>query len=406
MSERQRKRLATLDAMREELIAAGDEAQELRRLPKAIVGRLVDEGFFRLSLPEELGGGDASSMETIEVLEHLAAVDASVAWNVMIGLETAGMVVGGMDPSLAKEIFLGNPRVIMCGGGGPGGQPPRAERQPDGGVKVWGRTTYTSGCANADFCFMAAPLTKDGEPELNGAGEQIFKFWLLPRDQWKTIQTWNMAGLRGSGSDDVEADGAYVDPKFVDVDLWTQASYYENPVFRIPIPLRIAYHKAAVALGIAKGALEVFSDIAECKIPKLTSKSLAHRPIAQFRVGEAEAKYKAARAFLMQAMTDVEEELRRGAELPSGPTTQAARLASVHAANECMNVVDVLHNTAGTTGMMMVSPLERKLRDARGCATHRWVSHALYQELGKIRLGHEPSGEFAGGAASIFSSRT
>jgi hypothetical protein len=44
--------------------------------------------------------------------------------------------------------------------------------------------------------------------------------------------------------------------------------------------------------------------------------------------------------------------------------------------------------------MRMDSPLERKLRDAHGCANHRWVAHPLYGELGKILLGHEPSAEF------------
>ena len=41
-------------------------------------------------------------------------------------------------------------------------------------------------------------------------------------------------------------------------------------------------------------------------------------------------------------------------------------------------------HTAGTSGMQMRSPLERKLRDAHGCATHRWVAHPLFTDLGKI----------------------
>jgi hypothetical protein len=62
----------------------------------------------------------------------------------------------------------------------------------------------------------------------------------------------------------------------------------------------------------------------------------------------------------------------------------------------CMEVVDVLHNTAGTSAAYMANPLERKLRDAHGAASHRWVSHSLYQDLGAIILGHNPGAEFAG----------
>jgi alkylation response protein AidB-like acyl-CoA dehydrogenase len=143
------------------------------------------------------------------------------------------------------------------------------------------------------------------------------------------------------------------------------------------VPLRLSYNKVAIALGVARGALEMFSDLARNKIPMLSTSSLAKRPIAQYRMGEAMAEYRSARAFVMEAMQAVEDELRAGAELPGAKTTQDARLACVHGANVCMKVVDSLHNTAGTSGMRMNSPLERKLRDSHGCATHRWVSHAL-----------------------------
>lgn len=402
LSDKHQANLKKIEAMREDILAAGDKAQELKRLPDDIVEKLVDEGFFRFALPTELGGDNASSMETIEVLEHISAIDASVAWNVMLGSEINAMAAGGMDPELAKEIYIDNPRVIMCGGGGPGSQPPRAERQDDGSVKVWGQTTFISGCHNATYCFMGAPMMKGDELDLDENGQPIFKLWMLPRDQWEIVETWDVAGLRGSGSDDVKADGAVVPEKLTGVDLWTVPAHYDNPVYRIPVPLRLAYNKVAIALGVAKGAIETFVDIANNKIPMLASKTLMHRPIAQYRMGEAEAIYRSARAWVMETMEAVEDELREGAELPGGKTTQDARLACVHGANECMRVVDLLHNTAGTTGMRMYSPLERKLRDAHGCATHRWVAHPLYEDLGRIRLGHEPDAEFAGGAGGGF----
>jgi alkylation response protein AidB-like acyl-CoA dehydrogenase len=225
--------------------------------------------------------------------------------------------------------------------------------------------------------------------------------WLLPRKEWEIIDTWDVAGLRGSGSHDVKADGAYVAPRYVGVDLVSLPAHYENPVFRIPVPLRLSYNKVAIALGVAQGALATFADLAQNKIPMLSSSTLRHRPIAQYRMGEAMAKFRAARAFVMETMKAVEDELWAGAPMPSARTTQDARLACTYGANACMEVVDLLHNTAGTTGMRMHSPLERMLRDAHGCATHRWVSHPLYQDLGAILLGHEASPEFAGTTVSM-----
>ena len=37
---------------------------------------------------------------------------------------------------IAREIYVDNPRVIMCGGGGTGSIPATAVRQPDGGFDV------------------------------------------------------------------------------------------------------------------------------------------------------------------------------------------------------------------------------------------------------------------------------
>ena len=392
-------RLDQIEGMREDILAAGDEAQQIRRLPDAIVEKLIDEGFFRFALPPEMGGDDASSMDTIAILEAMAAIDASVAWNVMLGSEINAMAVGGMDKNIAKSVYVDNPRVVMCGGGGPGTQPPRAERTEDGGVRVWGQTTFISGCHNATWCFMMAPLMKGDAPELDEQGNPIAKMWFLHRDQWEILDTWDVAGLRGSGSHDVKADGAYVPPEHVGVDLMVLPANYDNPVYRMPVPLRLSFNKVAIALGVAKGALESFADLAQNKIPMLSASTLAKRPIAQSRMGEAMGNYRAARAYVMQAMQDIEDELNAGAPIPGAETTLNARLACTHGANVCMQVVDLLHNTAGTSGMRMHSPLERKLRDAHGCATHRWVAHPLYQDLGSIFLGNEPDPEFVGGMA-------
>ena len=184
--------------------------------------------------------------------------------------------------------------------------------------------------------------------------------------------------------------------RFAGVDLVTVPPLYENPVFRIPVPLRLAYNKAAVAVGVARGALDAFVVLANEKTPMLSSTLLRDRPAAHYRMGEGEATLRAARAFLFEAMHDVEQELRAGRESPSPTVTQTARLACTHAANASMHVVDSIHNAAGTSALRMDNPLERKLRDAHGCATHRWVAHPLYAELGRILLGHEAPAEFAG----------
>ncbi len=387
--------LERVAGLADEIRRAGDEAQQLRRCPSWVVDALIDQGLFRFTIPRELGGEDASVGETIEVLEAISAIDASVGWNVMLGSEINAMAAGGMDRALAREVYIDDPRVIMCGGGGPGTLPSRAVAEPDGSYRVWGQATFISGCHNATWCFMVAPVFEnDAVKIVNGA--PVVKLWMLHRDEWEIHDTWDVSGLRGSGSHDVVTNGGKVPARFAGVDLMVVPPLYDNPVYRIPVPLRLAYNKAAVAIGVARGALDAFVELANVKTPMLSSVLLRDRPLAHFRMGEGEANLRAARAFLFEAMGQVEDELRDGRDAPSSKVTQIARLACTHAANASMHVVDSIHNAAGTSAIRMDSPLERKLRDAHGCATHRWVAHPLYGELGRIFLGHEATPEFGG----------
>ena len=387
--------LERVEKLRDVIRAGGDEAQLLRRCPTPTIEALIDEGLFRFAIPRELGGEDATVGETIEVLEAISAIDASVGWNVMLGSEINAMAAGGMAKELAKEVYLDNPRVIMCGGGGPGTLPSKAVEQPDGSYRVWGQATFISGCHNATWCFMVAPVFQ-GDAVKIVDGRPIVKLWMLHRDQWEIHDTWDVAGLRGSGSHDVTTQGGIVPARFASVDLVSLPALYDNPVYRIPVPLRLAYNKAAVSIGVARGALDAFVELANTKTPMLSTTLLRDRPVAHYRMGEGEATLRSARAFLFEAMGQVEDELRNGAEAPSAKVTQIARLACTHAANASMHVVDSVHNAGGTSAMRMDNPLERKLRDAHGAATHRWVAHPLYAELGKIFLGHEAPPEFAG----------
>lgn len=388
--------LERVENLRDVIVRGGDEAQQLRRIPNDVVETLIDEGFFRFTLPPELGGENATSLETIDVLSAMAAIDASVAWNVMLGSEINAMAAGGMAPELAKEVYLDNPRVIMCGGGGPGSKPAYAVEQDGGDYRIWGESTFISGCHNATWCFMGAPIIDDGEPRKDENGNMIVKMWFMHRSQWEIIDTWDCAGLRGSGSNNVKAEGALVEAKWVPVDLMTTPAHYDNPVFRMPVPLRLSYNKVAIALGVAKGAIDAFADLANNKVPMLSASKLMERPIAQYRMGELTAKYKAARAYVYEAMGAVERELEAGAEAPSTETTIEARLACVHGAQACMEVVDGIHAAGGTSASYLANPLERKLRDAHGAASHRWVSAPLYETLGGILFGKEPDAEFAG----------
>ena len=225
--------LERVGALAEVIRDGGDRAQELRRLPDDVVDALIGAGLFRFTVPRDMGGEDASIRETIETLEAIAAIDGSVGWNVMIGSEINAMAAGGMPQDSAREVFLENPRVIMCGEGGPGTEPGRAQRE-DGGYRVWARSSFISGCHNSEWCFQSATVFDGDEPALDDNGRPINRTFFIHKSQFEIIDTWDVAGLRGSGSHDVKVDGALVPEKWASIELMLP-SRSDNPVFRVPV---------------------------------------------------------------------------------------------------------------------------------------------------------------------------
>lgn len=112
--------LERVAALADAIRAGGNEAQQLRRVPSPTVDTLVEAGLFRFTIPRELGGEDATVLETIEVLEAISAVDGSVGWNVMLGSEINAMAAGGMHPRrrthrthvLSSSKTMGNSRHV------------------------------------------------------------------------------------------------------------------------------------------------------------------------------------------------------------------------------------------------------------------------------------------------------
>ena len=378
--------------MREDLVRAGDEAQEIRHMPGWAVQKMVDAGIYRMVLPKELGGEDLRARDQIAVIEAAAAIDGSVGWCVQINSEINALVLRQMDPDFAHEICDDWNFLVCSGLGTPNGPFPGREAQREGdGWRVKYQGAFASGSHHATWNLILTGETMDPT-----TGKQAEAAFMIPKGEFEVIDTWDMAGLRGSGSHDVRVEG-YVPPKHVlPQAALASTKNWENPTYRNPS--QVPYNKGAVALGIARGAMDVFAELAVTKTPWGSGSLLKDQPEAQIRIGEAEATWMAARAFLMESQDDIEENLGPldgGRESPDWPLVRRGLLASTHAAQACRYVVDTIHNTAGTTASRMSHPLERKLRDAHQAAAHGGVSWRHFGNMGKTFIGHDPPPQYA-----------
>ncbi len=386
--------LARIASIKDQLAAAGDEAQRLRHLPAWASNLMADIGIYRYVLPPELGGEDLRAREQIEIIEACSAIDGSVGWCVQISSEINGLVIRQMGPELAKTIF-NDWYALVCSGLGPpnGPNPGRTCRRDGDGWRVTYQGSFASGSPNATWNYLMAAQVID-----EATGKPAEASFMFPRGEFEIVDTWDTSGMRGSGSHDVRMVNRYVPPEhLLPARSLAPSELYANPTYRNPT--HAIYNKAAVALGVCRGAIDNFIQLAMGKVPWGLSTTLKDQAVVQYRVGEAQAKLMAVRAFVMDTQDKLEAHLgplpRDGGRLvPEWEYFWPALLACAHAAQTCREVVSMINNTAATTGCRMDSPLERQLRDAQQAANHALISYRHYENIGKTFFGHEPADSY------------
>jgi indole-3-acetate monooxygenase len=110
-------------------------------------------------------------------------------------------------------------------------------------------------------------------------------------------------------------------------------------------------------------------------------------------MGRTEAIHRAARAFLIDAMTELMTALDEDAErLVQARIT--FRLACAHAGESAVRIADLLATEAGTASILETGTLERSIRDIHAATKHIAMNSIGYTMAGRLRLGLDPGPRF------------
>jgi len=280
---------------RPRILAEAHRIEASRRPPEDLARELAHAGFFRIFLPKAYGGLDLTPMEGIEVYEELARADASVAWCVWNG--NTHWTAAQLSPEAARTIHA-NPDVITANSTRTSGQ---AQVVP-GGFLVNGRWSLVSGCELGTWMVLLCVVHENGKPRLNPAGAPETRFMLLPSEACEIIDTWNVGGLRGTGSHDVVVRDVFVPNSYGSG--FTDPYVLPEPRYRIPPFSRVIPGLGAMALGIARTAIATFYEIAGVKTPQRTTQMLRDNHGAQVRVSQAESLVRSPGCFCSIPWTD------------------------------------------------------------------------------------------------------
>src|SRR5262249_2755172 len=244
----------------------------------------------------------------------------------------------------------------------------------DGGYRVSGRWPFASGCEHCTW-LMGGCVIADGQSVRRlPSGAPDARLMLFPPGEARLIDTWTGAGLRGTGSHDIAVDDALV-PAARSFSLVTDRPYHRSPLYAFPVFGLLALGIGAVALGIARAAIDELVRLARAKTPTHSRRLLAERATVQVDVAKAEALLASARAFVFEASGEawaVAEsegaiELRHRARL---------RLAATHATITAARVVDLMYDAGGGTVVYATSPLQRHFRDVHVATQHTLAAPA------------------------------
>jgi alkylation response protein AidB-like acyl-CoA dehydrogenase len=353
-----------------------------RRLPAPAVEELVRAGVFKLLVPKVYAGSQAHPATMIAVIEAIARADGSAGWCTMVGA-TSGLMSVHLDEEIAREVY-GPDDTTTCGVFAPMG---RAVATDDGAYRVSGRWPFASGCEHSTWRMGGTMVVGANGPELLPNGAPDVRSVLFRADETKVIDTWDTSGLRGTGSHDLEVKDVVV-PRARTFSLLSgrpKHAGYTLPFFGV-----LASGVAAVGLGIARAAVDTFVTMAKTKTPPGSKRTLAHRELVQMDVAKAEARLRAARAFLFEAMEEAMAATADGTDSPAALVARARlRLAASHAAEESAAVTALVYQAGGGSAIYAKSPLQRQFRDAHVVTHHLMVSQTATTLAGRVLLGVE-----------------
>ncbi len=378
---------AYLEGARElgaELGAAADEIEHGRELPETIVDALARRGLFRLLLPRSLGGAELPPAAYVPVIEEIARHDASAAW--CLG-QACGctMTAAYLAPDVAREIF-GGPRGIVAWG--PPG--PAEARVAPGGYRLTGTWSFASGSHHATWLGAhVAVFGEDGTPRRRPDGSPVFRTLLFPKTSTVMTDTWHVVGLRGTGSDTYTVTDLFV-PEDHAVERSADAKPRETGLLYAFSSSNVySAGFAGVALGVARGVLDAFVELARDKIPRGANHTLRDNNVIQAQVAQSEARIGAARAFLLRSLCEIWDQAAGTGRL-SLDHNATIRLASTWAIHQARDAVDTLYHAAGATAIFEDNPFERRFRDIHTVVQQYQGRQAHFETVGQVLLGLGP----------------
>ncbi len=368
------------------IAAAAGRIEKEREIPAEVIEAMHAARLFRMLIPASIGGEEVEPATFFHVMEAIASADASLAW--CLG-QNSGVSMGAayLDPKVAREMF-GDARAAVATGAPSAGAKAIVT---DGGYRVTGHWKFASGSRHSQWLGGHTTVCEpDGKPRLGPNGKPLEqRTMFFEKSKAKVTDTWQVIGLRGTGSDDYEVNDLFV-PEAYSYTRESDADRRETgPLYRFSIFNMFGMAFCAVALGIARSVLTDFIVLAKGKTPHSQIQLLANNNFIQINIGLSDARLNAARTYVLDYYAQLYEQAASG-KIISYAQRIAGRGVTCFAIQQAREVVDFVYHAAGATAVFECNPYERRFRDLHTVTQQSQAHNTNFEALGQWLLGIEP----------------
>ena len=333
------------------------------------IAALKASGGFRLLLARDLGGEEAHPNEFVDWVIAAGAHQPSAGW-------IAGVVgvhpweISFLDPRLQEEVYGSDPDTLTASPYAPFGR-----AQPvDGGFLLSGEWPYSTGTDHCAWVILGGIVSDaDGNPA--GSGPPDIRHFMLPRGDYEIVaDSWNVMGLKGTGSFTVRMSDAFV-PEYRVSDQgrvmdgrYARERRPASPLYHMMFGVMFPAAIAAGTLGIAEGTLRAQCKYIEARVSTMGSVAKTD-PVYLNALAVALSDLDASKCHLKHRIAELYAHVSAGHEM-----TPAQRLAfrrdQVRATDRIFESIAPLARLAGSAGVQEANPLERWWRDLQTGITH------------------------------------
>ncbi|WP_406407203.1 acyl-CoA dehydrogenase family protein [Streptomyces halstedii] len=377
-----------VEAHAEEIRALGPANEALGRLDDRAATLLREAGAIRMLQPRTYGGLELHPREFAETVMRIASLDGATGWVAgVVGVHPWEMAMA--DPRVQEEVWGEDHDTWIASPYAPMG----LLRPVDGGYVFDGRWQFSSGTDHCRWIFLGGFLT-DADGSRLSPPRSVHV--ILPRADYEIVDdSWDVVGLRGTGSKDVVVKDAFVPAhrvieyaKVVDGSLAAESGL-TNPAYRLPFSAAFPLGITAAVIGMCEGALAHHLAYQADRV-QITGQAVRDDPYVLYAVSDAAAEIAASRSALLDNVSQMYDMVAAGREITFerravGRRTQAA------AAWRAVRAVDEVVARSGGNAMRMDNPIQRFWRDAHTGLTHAiHVPGSVFHASALTEIGVEP----------------